>query len=81
MADGVDAVVPTSEHQYEPLFAVYRKSMLRAINELLSLGGCKISDLFSRCEVRYIKLGAKQFTNLNTMADFKHFREKYDDQF
>jgi len=76
---GVDVVVPTTgDERYEPLFAVYRKSVLEAINEVLSSGGCKISDVFTRCRVRYIELGdAEWFTNLNTTAEYKEFQEKY----
>lgn len=76
-ADGSDAVIPTTgDEKYEPLFAVYRKSALGVINKVLSSGGRKISDLFARCRVKYIELEARQFTNLNTMADFEEFQEK-----
>lgn len=77
-ADGVDAVIPTTgDEKYEPLFAVYRKSALGAINGVLSSGGRKISDIFSRCRVKFVKLEAQQFTNLNAMADFEEFQAKY----
>ena len=80
-ANGVDAVIPTAgDEKYEPLFAVYRKSALGAINEVLSSGGRKISDVFSRCSVKFIKLEARRFINLNTMAEYKEFAEKYDDE-
>ena len=66
---------------YEPLFAVYRKSALAAINEVLSSGRRKISDVFSRCRVKYIDLGDAQWlTNLNTMAEYEEFRKRYDAQ-
>jgi len=68
--------------RFEPLFAVYRKSMLEAINKVLSSGGRKISDVFSRCRVKYIELGdAKWLMNLNTMADYEDFRKKHGDLF
>ena len=80
-ANGADAVIPaTGDEKYEPLFAVYRKSALGAINEVLSSGGRKISDIFGRCRVRFIKLEAEQYANLNTMAEFKEFQEKHDDE-
>jgi len=72
------------ESRVEPLFAVYRKSALAAINEVLSSGGRKISDVFSRCRVKYIELapdqvgGAEWLTNLNTMAEYDEFCKKYD---
>ncbi|MHC4337255.1 MAG: molybdenum cofactor guanylyltransferase [Planctomycetota bacterium] len=80
-ANGVDVVIPTTgDEEYEPLFAVYHKRALGAINEVLSSGGRKISDIFSRCNVKFIKLEARRFINLNTMADFEEFQEKYDDE-
>ena len=78
-AQAVDMVIPTiGNGKYEPLFAVYRKSALGAINQVLSSGARKISDAFAHCKVKYIKLEAKQLTNLNTMAEYEEFRQKYD---
>jgi molybdopterin-guanine dinucleotide biosynthesis protein A len=81
-AEGVDLVIPTTgEGKYEPLFAVYRKSALGAINEVLSLGRRKISDVFARCKVKHIELGdAECFTNLNTLGDYEEFQKQYRDQ-
>jgi len=76
-ADGVDAVISTTgKEKYEPLFAVYRKSALEAINDVLSSMERKISDIFARCRVKYIKLGAEQLTNLNTMDEYEKFKQK-----
>ena len=74
-----DLVIPTTgEGNYEPLFAVYRKSALKAINEVLSSDRRKISDVFARCRFRHIRLGdAKWFTNLNTLADYEGFQKQY----
>jgi molybdopterin-guanine dinucleotide biosynthesis protein A len=78
-AVAVDMVIPTTDSdKYEPLFAVYRKSSLEAINEVLSSGARKISDAFALCRVKYIKLKTEQLTNLNTMAEYEEYREKYD---
>ncbi len=73
-----DIVVPvTGKDKYEPLFAIYRKSTLEAINKTLSSGKHKISDVFSLCRIKYIKMeGADWFINLNTMADYKEFQQK-----
>jgi molybdopterin-guanine dinucleotide biosynthesis protein A len=78
-----DIVVPVAgDRQYEPLFAVYRKSALRAINKVLSSGGRKISDVFTLCNVKKIDLGA-DLVNLNTTAEYEEFikntRIKHDD--
>jgi len=79
-AQEADIVIPTTDanEKLEPLFAVYRKSTLKAINEVLASGGRKISDIFSRCNVRYIKMETGQITNLNTMDEYEQFRKKYD---
>ena len=84
-----DIVIPTTRKReasktarrdtryYEPLFAVYRKSALGAINKVLSSGGHKISDVFALCSVKHIKLdGAEWLVDLNTMAEYEEFRKK-----
>ncbi|MHC4158028.1 MAG: molybdenum cofactor guanylyltransferase [Planctomycetota bacterium] len=78
-AGGVDIVVPTlGQGRYEPLFAVYRKSSLKAINEVLSVGQRKISDIFQHCKVKYIDLDLPQnFVNINTMAEYHEYRKRY----
>ncbi len=72
---GADIVVPTTgKDKYEPLFAVYRKSALEAINNVLSSGGRKISDVFELCKVKNVELWAS-LVNLNTMAEYKEFQK------
>ena len=78
-AQAAEMVIPTTgSDKHEPLFAIYNKSALKAMNKVLSSGKRKISDAFGHCKVKYIKLEAKQFTNLNTMAEYEEFKEKYD---
>ena len=68
-----DIAVPVAgDGQYEPLFAVYRKNALRAINKVLSSSGRKISDVFALCNVKKIDLGA-DLVNLNTTAEYEEF--------
>ncbi|OHB75536.1 MAG: hypothetical protein A2Z25_07490 [Planctomycetes bacterium RBG_16_55_9] len=72
---GADIVVPmTRDGQYEPLFAVYRKSVLGAVNEALSSGHRKISEVFSLCNVEYIELETS-IPNVNTMAEYQELQE------
>jgi len=80
-AHDYDAVVPvTGLSQYEPLFAVYRKSALPAIEDALSSGNNRIMDALSRCRVKYIDLaGAGRLKNLNTMNDYWEFIGKEND--
>jgi len=72
---GYDAVVPaTGPSRYEPLFAVYRKSTLAAIEEALSSGNNRIMAALSQCKVNYIDLtGSERLKNLNTMNDYWEF--------
>lgn len=79
-ADGVDIVVPTlGQGRYEPLFAIYRKSSLKAINEVLSVGRRKISDVFGKCKVKYINLDLPEgLANINTMAEYQEYLKRYD---
>jgi molybdopterin-guanine dinucleotide biosynthesis protein A len=73
-AKDVDMVIPTTaEGRYEPLFAVYRRSALSAINQTLASGKRKISDVFPHCKVKYLELET-ELSNLNTMADYEEFR-------
>ncbi len=71
---GFDAVVPqTRPSQYEPLFAVYRKSVLAAIEESLGSGNNRIIDALSDCRVKYIDMSCIGLENLNTMKDYYKF--------
>ena len=73
-AEGADIVIPADgDGNYEPLFAVYHKSALGAINETLSAGGRKISDVFARCRVKYIEVEKGRIVNLNTMAEYEEY--------
>jgi len=74
---GTDVVVPTTgSEEYEPLFAVYRKSALEAINKVLVSGGRRISDIFALCRVKHIRLrDADRLRNLNTPAEYEEFRK------
>ena len=75
-----DIVIPiTGKKRYEPLFAIYRKSALEAINKALSSGKCKISDAFTLCKIKYIELDDKDWlVNLNTIDDYEEFQKEYD---
>lgn len=75
-AGGNDIVIPTTGNgKYEPLFAVYSKSALIVINEVLSLGKRRISDVFERCRVKNIEMDTEQLVNLNTMAEYEEFQD------
>jgi molybdenum cofactor guanylyltransferase len=76
-----DIVIPAGrDEKFEPLFAVYRKSVLKAVKQVLSSGKRKISDVFPLCRVKFIELQAEQFANLNTMGEYEEFRKRYEAQ-
>ena len=79
-AEGFDIVIPIfSKIKQEPLFAIYKKSALKAINETLEAGQRKISDAFARCRVKYIDLELPQsFVNLNTMKEYRQYRSRFE---
>ncbi|HUT28618.1 MAG TPA: NTP transferase domain-containing protein [Sedimentisphaerales bacterium] len=74
-----DAVVPrTGGSQYEPLFAVYKKSVLGAMEQALSSGKTRVMDGLSACDVKYLDLAAdEQPKNINTMSDYRQFLERH----
>jgi len=73
-AEGYDAVIPvTGEDKYEPLFAVYRKTVIPAIRQILDQGGRRIIELMKRVRVRTVPLsGANWYRNINTIEDYKN---------
>ncbi len=76
-----DAVVPVVEPtRYEPLFAVYRKSALPALEQSLQSGNNRVVDALSRCKVKYIELSNRSLKNVNTMDDYQELiRSRTDD--
>jgi len=73
---GADIILPVGGNgKHEPLFAVYRKSTLVAIDKVLSSGGRKISDVFPLCTVKYIEMEGS-LINLNTAAEYERFQEE-----
>lgn len=70
-----DAVVPRiKKEKYEPLFAVYKKSVLDTINKTLDAGKRRVTEALGECKVKYIDLnGVGHITNLNTMNDYSEF--------
>lgn len=78
VGEGFDAVVPVVRGYPEPLVAVYAKSCLSAIEQLLtSASPVKIADFYSQVSIRYVpeeELAPlveveKAFFNVNTPED------------
>ncbi len=53
-ADGVDVVVPVVRGYYEPLCAVYRRSCVAPIEDLIGRGVLKVSKLYDSVRLREI---------------------------
>jgi molybdopterin-guanine dinucleotide biosynthesis protein A len=77
LADGCDAVIPvTGDDMYEPLFAVYRKTVIPAIREIIGQGNRRIIELLTRVKVCTIQLpGADWYHNINTIQDYRNIVE------
>lgn len=73
---GADIVVPVAPNgQYEPLFTVYRRSVVEIINEALSKDRRRITDIFAQCNVECIEL-EMSVPNLNTMTEYRQFQKQ-----
>jgi len=79
LADGYDAVVPQIGSYYQPLFAVYTRNCLKAIDDRLVRGDFKITSFFPDVRTRFVcpdEIGRfgnpeKLFFNVNTPVDLK----------
>ena len=73
-----DCVVPQTEQALEPLFAVYGKSTLPAMLDLLGSGNLRIYDLYPQLRTRYVACdelapfaeNGRSFINVNTPDEF-----------
>lgn len=70
-----DMVIPYSgKNKFEPLFAMYRKTCVPKIEELLNQNSRKISGLFNRCRTKYLPMGdTKWFYNLNSLENYRKY--------
>ncbi len=70
---GYDGVIPRWEKsKYEPLFGIYRKSMIDPIREIFEAGKRKITEAYDKCKIKYIDIsGEEWYKNLNTMEEYQ----------
>jgi len=79
LRDGFDAVVPNPAHRFEPLFALYAKSCLGPMRELLESGRMCVYDFYPRVRVGYVQSeelapldrNGQSFVNVNTPEEFE----------
>jgi molybdopterin-guanine dinucleotide biosynthesis protein A len=71
-AAGVDVVMPkSSDGGLEPLFALYRKSIIAPARALLSAGRRRIADLLNHVKVKFLDMpGGGWYQNVNTIGDY-----------
>lgn len=81
---GYDVILPRIGDGVEPLFAIYKRSCLSPIAEVIKEGGqLSLRSFFDRVKIRYIKedeimpfgLPKKLFFNINTREDVEKARE------
>ena len=83
LAEEADVVVPEGDGGLEPLHAVYRKSVLPAVEDALRDGQCRVVSFFDRVRVRRVPLaeveridpGLSAFRNINTPEEYYRFRD------
>lgn len=76
LSDDVDVVVPrNTEGRPEPLFAIYMRSCLPALEKVIAGGGRRFTDLFNQVRVRWVdaaSLPASSWQqNLNTPMEYQ----------
>ncbi|MHC4874200.1 MAG: molybdenum cofactor guanylyltransferase [Planctomycetota bacterium] len=76
LASGYDIVMPVTEAgKYEPLFAVYKKSVIPYAEEILEGGQRKVTSMFDKANVKYVKLdSSNKLWNLNTKKDYLEWK-------
>lgn len=75
LSSGVDAVAPrSSDGRLEPLFAVYRKSVLPVMEGLRRKNIMRATAVLHHCNVRFVDLDQERdIRNLNTPDDYQSY--------
>jgi len=70
-----EIVVPRyRDGKTEPLFAVYNRSIVPAIERQIGTGDRRISSLFKTCRTEFVPMdGQKWFRNLNTYEEYHDY--------
>ena len=81
MDPDTDCIVAKSSDTVEPLCAIYKKTALPAIEEMMERGQYRIRELFDNIKVQYADLSEGGFSsdvvqNLNTFTEYSKAREK-----
>lgn len=81
-AEGYDVTVPTDGTYFQPLFAVYDKNCINAIEHALQAGRYKVVDFYPQVSVNYVNENylreladtGRAFFNVNTPSDLLQAR-------
>jgi len=73
LAVRADVVLPVhGRERYEPLFAVYRRSVAGAARDILAAGGRSVLELLGRVRVELVPVPrGVRIRNINTAADYR----------
>ena len=75
MADNkVDALVPMYDGHLEPLFSIYHRRILPAVEEQIEKKDYKLANLLQKINAKIIEVQDRScFVNINTPADFNKY--------
>jgi len=74
-----DAVIPRHQGGIEPLFGIYEKSFLPAIEESIQAGRYTLHFIIEEANVRFVDVPepfSARFANVNTAQDYKRIQEE-----
>lgn len=76
ISEGADIVMPVNESgEYEPLHAIYRRTVLPAARKQLGEGRLRLTDLAGKVETRYISFdGRGWYHNVNYKDDYERYK-------
>lgn len=70
-----DCIVPQGREGPEPLFAIYRKSILELLKSEIQHDWLKVSAIYGKCQTHFIdvRLDEIGLININTPAEYKQY--------
>jgi molybdopterin-guanine dinucleotide biosynthesis protein A len=74
----IDAIIPVTEENEQPLLAIYHRRCLPYANELLANNKRSIRPLLKAVKTKYVAYSNKyrDFTNINYQTDWKSYNGK-----
>jgi molybdopterin-guanine dinucleotide biosynthesis protein A len=74
-------IVIFKHSQFEPLCALYRRTCIPPLEDLIAHGEYRIIDLFPTLQVKVVRIGSADiFKSINTEADYESVRNALSDQ-